>query len=269
MKVIILIGLILNIFLVSFGQLMSGSVAHARSGVGEAKSYQMTHLSKDAERLLEKNRFVVVPTKAYKDMNQAYEDFRKDNVLIFVTTDSILHTTHLLFDSLLRIIEVDHFMSDLKQLTHSMITASLEDYKTTENQDVKNAIYANIAFFSVAARLLNEKKVIHSDVKDIVEAEIGLINKHTGFEKSPVFGYLEDYSQYVPRGHYTRNEEFKSYFKAMMWYGRVGFYLNPSTSLQITKDLTRQFTRQALLIVRGLSESNIEGGLALEVWERI
>ena len=266
---IILIELILNIFLFSFGQLMSGSVAHARSGAGEAKIYQMPHLSKGAERLLKDNGFVVVPSKVYKDMNQVYEAFRRDNVPIFVTTDSILHTTHLLFDNLLRIIEFEHLMGDLEKLTSSMLKVSLDDYKTVENQEVKKAIYSNIAFFSVAARLLNEKKVIHANVKDIVEPEIGLINKHTGFKKSPVFGYLEDYSQYVPRGHYTRSEEFKSYFKAMMWYGRVGFYLNPSTSLKITERLTKQLTRQALLIVRALSELRIEGGLALEVWERI
>jgi len=248
---------------------MSGSVAHARSGAGEAKIYQMPHLSKGAERLLKDNGFVVVPSKVYKDMNQVYEAFRRDNVPIFVTTDSILHTTHLLFDNLLRIIEFEHLMGDLEKLTSSMLKVSLDDYKTVENQEVKKAIYSNIAFFSVAARLLNEKKVIHANVKDIVEPEIGLINKHTGFKKSPVFGYLEDYSQYVPRGHYTRSEEFKSYFKAMMWYGRVGFYLNPSTSLKITERLTKQLTRQALLIVRALSELRIEGGLALEVWERI
>jgi hypothetical protein len=147
-KVNILIWLILGIILTPFGPLATVTVANAKMVTTVAESKQMLHLGKDAQRLLEKNRFVVVPTKAYKDMNQAYEAFRKDNVPIFVTTDSILHTTHLFFDSLLRIIEVDHFMRDLKQLTHSMITASLEDYKTTENQDVKNAIYTNVAFFS-------------------------------------------------------------------------------------------------------------------------
>jgi hypothetical protein len=265
----ILIWLILGGILLSFGPFAMVTVVNAKTGASKTMNYQMFNLGKDAERLLEKNGFVVVPTKAYKDMNEAYQTFRKTNVPIFVTTDSILHTTHLLFDYLLRIIENDHFVNDLKQLTRSMITTSLNDYGAAEDSAVKKALYANIAFFSIAARLLDENEVIRSDVKDIIEGEIELINKHEGFKESPVFRYLEDYSQYVPRGHYTRSEEFKSYFKAMIWYGRMGFYLNPSTSLKITEDLTRQLTRQALLIMRALSESNIKGEPALVVWERI
>ena len=32
-----------------------------------------------------------------------------------------------------------------------------------------------------------------------------------------------DYSQYILRGHYTRNETLERYFRAMMWYGQVPF----------------------------------------------
>ena len=42
-----------------------------------------------------------------------------------------------------------------------------------------------------------------------------------------MLGYIEDYSQYKPRGHYTRSETLEKYFKAMMWYGHTGFFINP------------------------------------------
>jgi len=58
-------------------------------------------------------------------------------------------------------------------------------------------------------------------VKQEVQKEIELIKKHEGWEFSPIFIYKEDYSQYVPRGHYTKSEKLKNYFKAMMWYGRI------------------------------------------------
>jgi hypothetical protein len=228
----------------------------------------MPNLNENQKRLLEKNMFVIVPTRAYKNMNEVYKTSRKNNFSIFVTTDSILHTTHLLFDYLLKTTEVDHLMGDLKQLTASLIKASLDDYKATKDDKLKKAIYTNIAFFCVAARLLNQKKVIPRNVNDVVETEIKLIKNHQGFKHSPVLGYLEDYSQYVPRGHYTRSEEFRSYFKAMMWFGRMCFYLNPSESLQVTEELTRQYTRQALLIVRALNQSTIGDKTALKIWER-
>lgn len=257
------------VVLVAFGPFTMDTLASEQMLASIPRTNQISHLDKDAERLLEKNGFVIVPTKAYKDMNDAYKGLHKGNIPIFVTTDSILHTTHLLFDSLLRIIEFDHLMGDLKRLTGSILNASLDDYKTTENAEVKKAVYANTAFFSVAAGLLNEKAAILPEMDNLINAELRLIKNHEGFKKSPVFGYLEDYSQYGPRGHYTRNEKFKSYFKAMIWYSRMGFYLNPSRSLQITRAMTKQLTRQALLILKALNKSDIEGEKALDVWERI
>ncbi|MBA7497932.1 hypothetical protein ES704_00666 [subsurface metagenome] len=58
-------------------------------------------------------------------------------------------------------------------------------------------------------------------VKDLVQKEIELIEEHKGWEYSPLFIYQEDYSQYVPRGHYVKSEKLKNYFKALMWYGRM------------------------------------------------
>ncbi|MFC1789912.1 DUF3160 domain-containing protein [Patescibacteria group bacterium] len=59
------------------------------------------------------------------------------------------------------------------------------------------------------------------DVSDLVSKELQLINEADGWECSPIFLYEEDYSQYTPRGHYTRSEKLKNYFLALMWYGRM------------------------------------------------
>jgi len=69
-------------------------------------------------------------------------------------------------------------------------------------------------------------------VKDLVKKEIELIEKHESWEKSPIFIYEEDYSQYVPRGHYTKSEKLKNYFKAMMWYGRMTALVKGSPELK-------------------------------------
>lgn len=68
-------------------------------------------------------------------------------------------------------------------------------------------------------------------VQDLVEEEINLIQEHKGWEFSPIFIYQEDYSQYVPRGHYTKSEKLKNYFKALMWYGRMTALIEGSPSL--------------------------------------
>ncbi|MFO7891628.1 MAG: DUF3160 domain-containing protein, partial [bacterium] len=68
-------------------------------------------------------------------------------------------------------------------------------------------------------------------VRDLVQTEIKLIEEHKGWEYSPIFIYQEDYSQYVPRGHYTKSEKLQNYFKALMWFGRMTALIEGSSSL--------------------------------------
>jgi hypothetical protein len=80
----------------------------------------------------------------------------------------------------------------------------------------------------------NNKKYsfqIPAFVQKEVSNEIKLINKHQGFNLSPLFSYREDYSQYVPRGHYNSSEQLKNYFLAMMWHGRMTFLAKGSATI--------------------------------------
>ena len=65
---------------------------------------------------------------------------------------------------------------------------------------------------------------------------------------------LVDYSQFTPRGHYTRSETFKRYFQAMMWLGRTEFYLSPprNTSEKYTDAEIQRQTVAALLVMEAV-----------------
>jgi len=69
-------------------------------------------------------------------------------------------------------------------------------------------------------------------VKDSVNKELQLVSDHKGWDCSPTFLYQEDYSQYVPRGHYTKAEKLKNYFKAFMWYGRMTDLIKGSANIE-------------------------------------
>jgi hypothetical protein len=115
-------------------------------------------------------------------------------------------------------------------------------------------------------------------VKDLVQKEIELIEEHKGWEYSPIFIYQEDYSQYVPRGHYTKSEKLKNYFKALMWYGRITALIEGSPLLSPGESIctgnvggivseydARIQTLQAFLLANQFSQSqNLQ-----ERWNRI
>ena len=115
-------------------------------------------------------------------------------------------------------------------------------------------------------------------VKSLVEKEIELIEKHQGWEYSPIFIYQEDYSQYIPRGHYTKSEKLKNYFQALMWYGRMTALIKGSPLLSagesvcsgnrggiISESDARIQTLQAFLLAHQFSQSQD----LQERWNRI
>ena len=223
-------------------------------------------LSDEQRALLEENGFVVVPSRVAQ-IYEIYKSAKERGIPIFVTTDALLHAYHILYDYTLRSAEIQHFVNDLQGLNAAMRQVAEEQYLAASGE-VQEAARRNLAFFSVASVLLEPGTSIAADVADDVNAELDLITAHQGFAESPIFGYKEDYSQYVPRGHYTRNETFERYFKTMMWYGRMMFRLKPGPSPEAI-EAGRMETRQAILIVAALQNAQVGQESALSVWERI
>jgi hypothetical protein len=218
----------------------------------------------DAQRAaLEESGFVVVPA-GREQVYQIYKDADEAGVPAFVTTDAVLHAYHILYDYALRLAELEHFIADLEALNAAMLEAAEASYRSSAGE-VQEAAFQNLAFHAVAGKLLIPDAAMPDAVSDLVEQELELIAEHQGLSISPIFGYYEDYSQYVPRGHYTRNEDFERYFRAMMWYGRMSFHLLNERD----PDAARRETRAALLTVRALHEEDAGGEPALEVWQRI
>jgi len=225
----------------------------------------------DAQRtLLAKNGFAVAAPVAgqYREFYQIYEQWRYSEVPIFITTDSVYHIYHLLFDKMLRDLETDHFIGDLKSLTSAMLAATYQQYQTLHGSTLEEPARRNVAYFAVAAQLLGLPDPVPAEVTDLVSDELALINAAGGFSVSPIWDrpdlpadqkLNEDYSQYIPRGHYTRSEDLKMYFKAMMWYGRLTFRLNDDFE-----------TRRALLLTQAIrSATAADGTPAATLWENI
>lgn len=190
--------------------------------------------SSEAQKLLVKNNFVVVPSPA-REFFSIYELNRYDSIPNFITTDAMLHNYHLYYSHLLRTLEKDSLRSELDSLTGSMLAESQDQYQTLKGTDWENAARRNVAFFAVAARLLDPKSEIPSFVSGEVTEELKLIADHRetftpspvmnmgNTDAGPVEALKEDYTQYQPRGHYTKSDELKTYFQTMMWYGRMTF----------------------------------------------
>jgi len=226
--------------------------------LGDVSNVDAFQFNTQMEELLEQNGFVVAPAE-YWEFYSLYQSVHGQLKPLFVTTDSVLHVYHLLFDKVLRTAEEEYFNADLIKLTEGMLWASEAQLDRLRGTPLEEIARRNVAYFAVPLKLLDPEAQIPDEVNQEVDLELARIEAHEGFEPSAILpGYDEDYSQYVPRGHYTVNETRQRYFKAMMWYGRINFRLKQPDE-----------TRSALLIAQALSRVEIKGEPASHLWERI
>lgn len=237
--------------------------------LAKVKGLDLVTLSPSQTQYLSANGFVVNPPEAgkYREFYQVYEAQRYAvEQPIFITTDAVLHIYHLLFDKLLRDLEREQFDDSVKSLTSAMVKATQAQYQAVKNTALAEPARRNLAFFGVAAQLLGMPDAIPAAAQDLVAAELSLINAHSGADISPIWDrddlpddkkLIEDYSQYIPRGHYTRDETLQRYFRAMMWYGRLTFRAQDAFE-----------TRRALLLVQALRDNQTaDGQTAANVWK--
>jgi hypothetical protein len=172
---------------------------------------------------------------------------------VFISSDLLMHVFHVEFDRMFQSVEQKRFLPLLEELTSNLLRLSIEQTQKAATPFIRSASAKNVAYLSVAAKLLNDSVDVPQEARELTGWELRLINDATGFHGSPLMGFQEDYSQYKPRGHYTINRDLTRYFRAMMWYGRRSFTTKSDT-----------LTLQALLLTQLLNKPEI-----LSVWERI
>ncbi len=214
--------------------------------------------------MIAKNYFAVKLSN-FNDSAQIYQDNYDKGYPTYITVDSIIHAYHVLYDYSLRVFEFYNSTMLIQNLTEKMVEQSLWLSNQFTNETLKELALRDAAFFAVAMKLFNPDWEIPAQIKSIVEAQVALIEEHNGLLPSPIFGYIEDYSQYVPRGHYTRTEALMNYFKGMMWYGRMHFDLRPGEFYTEIK-AGQNMTLMAIMITHLMETNQVLGVDCMDIW---
>ena len=253
----------------------SGSQREALFTLNGLNGLEKAYLSSEAMKMLRQSGFVVTPGNE-DEMDDVYAECKEKNQPIFVTADAVLHTSHIFFDYLLRILEMERLYGFATEITQRMVDLSQAQYEEAQDEHVKEAARLNIGFFMVANKIFNPDFQPGYGLEGLVQKELSNVEAHQGLKFRELLTYVEnpslfetpyayeDYSQYSPRGHYTRNETFKKYFKAMMWYGRIDFKLRPKKS-ETGLVHGRKMTLQAILMTDALMKDDT----AYKLWKQI
>lgn len=230
-------------------------------------------------------------TALYEDIGGINRvDKRYPQNSVFVTTDYLLHIYHRLLENEFEYIEQTQFYPILSDMTNNLLNQALTNYQVATSESDKQSLERLIAFFAVPKVILDSAKTefdqanfedqkldtsqnilanldaLKSKLPQIsyqnAQKEIDLILKGTNPDISPIFAdssiqkglaFVHDYTQYTPRSHYNKNSILRTYFRAMMWFGRVDYRTN---NLDLTRD--------ALNIVNLIQQTN-----STESWQKI
>jgi hypothetical protein len=193
--------------------------------------------------------FVIVPRREYPSFPYAYAEIYLQDLPVFVSADMILESVHRSYNAMLSEIESLVLAPRL-----SALLARLRARLGSGGVAMSATLAADLdLFLSVGERLLgaaNVTPVRGADPQQIA-ALISAAEAAGGAREVSLFGSTRelDFSQFEPRGHYADDPTLRSYFRAMIWFGR--------TDLRLIETLgtgERVFRRRQLEAALGLRE---------------
>lgn len=210
------------------------------------------YLNDQDKAMLAANGFLI-KKGAGNEFHEIYETNMYLTMPSFITVDSLLHAYHLFYAYLQKNIERGQLAETLDSMAMQLLESSQAQEKLLQGTEFESAVQRNIAFCEVASSLLGGRPA----ESQLAKEELALINAAEGVAKSPIFStadnpYLQDYSQFKPRGYYTEDEGLGQYFKAMSWFGQMNFSQKDS-----------DLNKSALLLTLALKDG------AIEEWNKV
>ena len=170
---------------------------------------------------LAQNGFAIVPAN-HEQLFHIYEKNDYNQFPSFVTTDLYLQLYHLYIDCMLRELEEQKLFLLLTQFCQESYKAfTVKQYEESGLDTLAAMTWLN-TYFTVANALLQDKAPVGNadalhEYQQVMKSENDY-SKYLGYENA-----FFAYSLFRPRGHYTRNDTLKRYFRTMMWLQTVPF----------------------------------------------
>ena len=219
-------------------------------------SIQMKYNLTEAElQLLKKHHFMVTERLSFDCFGWALHDIYQKDLPVFVTTDAILQALHASYDQILMDLEKAILKPKLTQLLDALYNTFPQLLSSYQGNPTMHPALADVDLYITMAKslLADEKIAPHFARPGQVDTLWDAILAEECVDL-PLFSERNrhlDFSQFTVRGHYTQQywEDGKrttlgSYFKAMMWLGRMDFLLTPPPENPWEQPWTREEIRR-------------------------
>jgi len=210
------------------------------SNIANRRKYRW--LSRAARRHLRKNAFVVVrPKEPYGEFHHVYNENAYLGLPSLVTADVALHLTHLLFDNAVQKMEVEVLGPALTRMVKRM-RVQVGQLAGKVDKKLSKSLDRLLLRLQIAGVLLDsDTSGLSRERLERIKVETDRILKASG-PKVNELGI--DYSVYRVRGHYTKSEALRRYFRAYLFLSQpaIGDPLEVAllTALVLSDDYSRR-----------------------------
>ncbi len=229
--------------------------------------------------LFKKTGLVSVDQNRRHSFASAYYQIYAADLPVLVTTDSVMHALHKSYDDILMEMEMTVFTQTIGTILKDVHDALAKREMDKTSPHVKDAdLYLTVARNLLAGaaapagdkeeaawagKLLQASKFGQDDealalLRDV--QSLKLKDPYRGDKPNRIYGgeRYPDFSQFKPRGHYTKNQTLKNYFRCMMWLGRVdcGWNVLPTDGTPGVKADSDRELRDAIFFCELLRETN-------------
>jgi len=177
---------------------------------------------------LAKDGFAIVPAD-HDQLFHVYEQNDYSCMPSFVTTDLYLQLYHIYVDCLLRELEQQQLYQLMTDFSKEMYETLHQQAITAGSAQIRELSAYDAVFFAIAYELFTGKPIGTPEERAMASEEVARVMSSENNTSQFIEEYddtMFGYSLFRPRGHYSRSETLKRYFRGMMWVQSVPFAVN-------------------------------------------
>ncbi|HTR30829.1 MAG TPA: DUF3160 domain-containing protein [Puia sp.] len=182
----------------------------------------------------------------HEQLFHVYDENYYDYTPSFITTDLYLQALHMHISKEMQSIEEEKMIALLTELIKDQINIAKGNAAPTKNPVIIKASEWNEVYYAIALSLITGvKQNVAAEYSTSYEYEYGHAAEGEGRRSDFLDDPLMDYTQFQPRGNYTRTEALKRYFKCVKWLNSASIYIDNDPGLS-----------KAVLLADGLLHSD-------------
>ncbi len=194
-------------------------------------------LTEPEKEMVSRNGFVVTERVSRQTFVDLFYDIWTDDLPVFFSTDAALHAWHQSYQNILAELESFYLHREVTEMIGQMRQAFPAVWEAHGDGPLAEGLRDVDFYLAIAQSLTHldtpgfdpQEAPFLSDQTSKVTQWLTWIEGHQRFARDDPFGInpslhrFTDFSQFKVRGHYDKSPTLASYFRTLMWLGRIDF----------------------------------------------